>query len=81
MPPVLLNTAGAFILAVLFPHSFSYRFGSADGGQTVHADDPELNKLMEEAGKKINIKPHMCGLGRVELQFAALSYSELTRIT
>lgn len=34
------------------------RYGSGDGGKTVHADDPKLNHLMKLAAKAINIKGH-----------------------
>jgi hypothetical protein len=34
------------------------RYGSGDGGKTVHADDPKLNHLMKLAAKAVNIKGH-----------------------
>jgi hypothetical protein len=35
--------------------------GSSDGGKTVHASNPELNKIMEDSGKFLGLKPHVCG--------------------
>ena len=37
-------------------------YGSSDGGRTVHDSNPRLNRFMEEAARKINIKPHLCGM-------------------
>lgn len=37
-------------------------YGSCDLGRTVHVDNPQMCKLMEEAGKKMNLKPHIAAL-------------------
>jgi Clustered mitochondria len=37
-------------------------YGSNDGGNTVHADNPLFNHLMEQAGTRLNLKPHFCGM-------------------
>eukprot|EP01091_Cochliopodium_minus_P004832 TRINITY_DN1472_c0_g2_i1.p1 TRINITY_DN1472_c0_g2~~TRINITY_DN1472_c0_g2_i1.p1 ORF type:complete len:1451 (-),score=404.43 TRINITY_DN1472_c0_g2_i1:87-4439(-) len=36
-------------------------YGSADAGRTVHNDDPKFSELMNEMGKKLNLKPHHVG--------------------
>jgi len=36
-------------------------YGSDDGGQTAHADDPQFCALMKEAAKWISIKGHIVG--------------------
>jgi hypothetical protein len=35
------------------------KYGSGDGGQTIHKDDKRLNRLMKRAAKTINIKGHV----------------------
>jgi hypothetical protein len=35
------------------------KYGSCDGGATVHADDPELNQRMKQAAQQLNIKGHI----------------------
>ena len=37
-------------------------YGSSDGGNTVHSNDPEINAIIERAAKILNLKGHMCGL-------------------
>ena len=37
-------------------------YGSADGGITIHKEDPTMNAMMEQAAKLINIKPHVVGM-------------------
>jgi len=50
----------------------SLKYGSDDGGKTIHADVPELNQKMEEVAKALNIKKHkvleteICGPGDIE---------------
>lgn len=39
-------------------------YGSFDAGNTVHNSEPEVNKKMEELGKKMNIKGHIVGAKR-----------------
>eukprot|EP01126_Amoeba_proteus_P046132 TRINITY_DN5198_c0_g1_i5.p1 TRINITY_DN5198_c0_g1~~TRINITY_DN5198_c0_g1_i5.p1 ORF type:complete len:429 (+),score=94.60 TRINITY_DN5198_c0_g1_i5:1108-2394(+) len=34
------------------------KYGSGDGGKTVHASIPKLNNLMKEAGTRLNLAPH-----------------------
>ena len=42
-------------------------YGSNDAGVTVCKSDPHMNHLMELAGQRLNLKPHLCGLaGQVE---------------
>jgi hypothetical protein len=36
-------------------------YGSCDGARTVHTDNERLNKLMQEAGALLNLKPHCVG--------------------
>ena len=42
-------------------------YGCADGGRTVHVDDPQLNELMETAGRRMNLKPHLVGRTAVSI--------------
>src|SRR5689334_4225004 len=37
-------------------------YGSNDCGHTIHARDRKLNRKMRLAAKKLNIKPHRCGV-------------------
>lgn len=37
------------------------RYGSHDGGYNVRASDPELNRKMEEAARRIGLKRHIVG--------------------
>ena len=39
-------------------------YGSSDGGNRVYNIDTTLSKLMEKAGKRMNLKGHYTGLGR-----------------
>lgn len=39
----------------------SLKYGSADGGATVHDDVPQLTALMNKAGQLLNLKPHKVG--------------------
>ncbi len=39
----------------------SLKYGSNNGGATVHADSRALNQIMEEAGKFLWMKPHLVG--------------------
>ena len=36
-------------------------YGSKDAGNTVHNRDPAFAKLMADAGKRLNLCPHLCG--------------------
>eukprot|EP01102_Stenamoeba_stenopodia_P006834 TRINITY_DN190_c0_g2_i1.p1 TRINITY_DN190_c0_g2~~TRINITY_DN190_c0_g2_i1.p1 ORF type:complete len:940 (-),score=153.29 TRINITY_DN190_c0_g2_i1:120-2939(-) len=36
-------------------------YGSNDGGKTVHADIPEVNKVVEEIGTRLRLKEHKVG--------------------
>eukprot|EP01102_Stenamoeba_stenopodia_P002205 TRINITY_DN1198_c0_g1_i1.p1 TRINITY_DN1198_c0_g1~~TRINITY_DN1198_c0_g1_i1.p1 ORF type:complete len:1050 (+),score=251.40 TRINITY_DN1198_c0_g1_i1:69-3218(+) len=38
-------------------------YGSCDGGHRVHADDEEMNEIMEKCGKILNLKGHYAGIG------------------
>ena len=42
--------------------SGSLIYGSADGGVTIHKDDPTLNAMMQRAAEILNIKPHVVGM-------------------
>ncbi|GAM25977.1 hypothetical protein SAMD00019534_091520 [Acytostelium subglobosum LB1] len=37
-------------------------YGSSDGGNTVHDDVEEVNEMMEQVGKKMNLRGHLAGL-------------------
>lgn len=37
-------------------------YGSADGGITVHKDNPTMNEMMQKAAAILNIKPHVVGM-------------------
>jgi len=37
-------------------------YGSADGGITVHKDNPTMNEMMQKAASILNIKPHVVGM-------------------
>lgn len=39
----------------------SIRYGSSDSGDHVHADIPELNEKLAEAGRCLNLQPHVTG--------------------
>eukprot|EP01117_Protostelium_nocturnum_P006466 TRINITY_DN2328_c0_g1_i1.p1 TRINITY_DN2328_c0_g1~~TRINITY_DN2328_c0_g1_i1.p1 ORF type:complete len:1080 (+),score=470.57 TRINITY_DN2328_c0_g1_i1:226-3465(+) len=49
-------------MAVIPISSSTIKYGSNDAGATIHADDEALNKRMELAGKRLNLKPHMTGM-------------------
>eukprot|EP01126_Amoeba_proteus_P028128 TRINITY_DN27796_c0_g1_i1.p1 TRINITY_DN27796_c0_g1~~TRINITY_DN27796_c0_g1_i1.p1 ORF type:complete len:158 (+),score=23.81 TRINITY_DN27796_c0_g1_i1:65-475(+) len=36
-------------------------YGSSDAGITVHRKDPQMNHMMMQAGKILNLAPHTCG--------------------
>lgn len=38
------------------------KYGSDDGGRTVHTDLPELNDVMKRVGERLNVKGHYVGL-------------------
>jgi len=42
------------------------RYGSDDGGRTVHGDDPVLNRLMEQCGTRLNTAPHLVGIDPIQ---------------
>ena len=43
-----------------------------DAGQTVYADDPRLNEMMEQAGRKMKLQVH-----RADFRIALFSISSL----
>jgi hypothetical protein len=45
----------------------SLRYGSDDGGKTVVASDPTLNRAMEKVGSMFNLKKHTVGKERVPI--------------
>lgn len=45
----------------------SLRYGSDDGGKTVVASDPTLNRAMEKVGRMFNLKKHTVGKERVPI--------------
>eukprot|EP01133_Synstelium_polycarpum_P016867 gene16867-20055_t len=59
----LIDYKGFRIIALsLLPiNSETIRYGSSDSGATVYSDIPHLSAKMGEAGKKLNLKPHLVG--------------------
>ena len=59
----LIDYKGFRLIAVsLLPLSKgSLVYGSNDAGETIHRDVPELNRNIDSAAKKLNLKPHRCG--------------------
>ncbi|KAL6065225.1 Clu domain-containing protein (Fragment), variant 2 [Balamuthia mandrillaris] len=43
-------------------------YGSADGGETIHKDNRDLNKKMKLAAKKMNLKGHSVGLKEYDVK-------------
>ncbi|MDP2439660.1 MAG: hypothetical protein Q8P67_28255, partial [archaeon] len=41
-------------------------YGTADAGHTVLASDPFFNRAMADAGKKLNLAPHLCGSAQLD---------------
>ncbi len=37
-------------------------YGSNDAAHTIFRENAQMNALLEAAGKKLNLKPHMCGM-------------------
>jgi hypothetical protein len=37
-------------------------YGSNDAAHTIFRENDEMNRLLESAGKKLNLKPHLCGM-------------------
>ena len=46
-------------------------YGSNDAGVTVHKSDAHMNRLMDLAAQRLNLKPHMCGLAQHLEELAA----------
>eukprot|EP01091_Cochliopodium_minus_P016198 TRINITY_DN5993_c0_g1_i1.p1 TRINITY_DN5993_c0_g1~~TRINITY_DN5993_c0_g1_i1.p1 ORF type:complete len:1174 (+),score=399.27 TRINITY_DN5993_c0_g1_i1:76-3597(+) len=59
----LIDYKGFRLIAVsLLPLSKnSLIYGSNDAGETIHREIPELNRNIDAAAKKLNLKPHKCG--------------------
>lgn len=49
----------------------SLKYGSDNGGETVHCSDPSANQLMADAGKFLNLKPHTVGQNLAVIHFPA----------
>lgn len=47
-------------------------YGSNDAAHTIFRENDEMNRLLESAGKKLNLKPHLCGM---TLESSKLMYS------
>ena len=43
-------------------------YGSKDAGATVFNSDSKFNALMENAGKRLNLAPHLCGMDKDDLK-------------
>jgi hypothetical protein len=48
-------------MSVLPIRGDSLIYGSKDAGRTVHNKDKKFGELMVEAGKRLNLSPHLCG--------------------
>jgi len=61
---VLIDYKGFRLLAmpILPINKSTLKYGSDDGGKTVHADIPELNEIMKTVGNRLNLKGHWTGL-------------------
>jgi hypothetical protein len=57
------------ILPIKAGEQGTIRYGSPDGGKHVYDADAELRKLMEQAGKRLNLKGHMAGQTKGERKF------------
>jgi hypothetical protein len=68
----VVDVRGYRILAssLLSLPSDSLKYGSDDGGNTVHRSNAVLNALMERCARDLNLKPHLVGAGTV-LEFPA----------
>ena len=56
----------SFIFVYLFIIFYFFSFlvyGSHDGGATVHKSNPAFSEIMEQAGKLLNLREHICGVG------------------
>lgn len=60
----IVNYCGFCLIAlsVLPVSKDTLRYGSADGGKTVHKDNSVLNRKMQEAATKMNLKGHLTGI-------------------
>mmetsp|Transcript_17467 Transcript_17467/g.52245 ORF Transcript_17467/g.52245 Transcript_17467/m.52245 type:complete len:1232 (+) Transcript_17467:129-3824(+) len=50
-------------LSVLPINNDTIVYGTADGGRTVHASDPDFFAKMRQAGQQLNLCDHVCGRG------------------
>ena len=55
-------------MSVLPVQGDSLIYGSKDAGMTVKKSDPVFNGLMKEAGERLNLAPHLCGMDPEELK-------------
>ena len=39
-------------------------YGSNDAGLTVHRDNADFNEMIDNASKRLNLRPHLCGTGK-----------------
>jgi len=53
-------------MSVLPLSAGSHIYGSRDAGRTVLASDKHFNKIMRTAGRRLNLKPHYCGMFKGE---------------
>ncbi|MDP2439671.1 MAG: hypothetical protein Q8P67_28310 [archaeon] len=65
----LITYRGFTIVAIsLIPVDKStLKYGCADGGRTIHAEDPSLNEIMITAGERMNLKHHLVGKSDVSI--------------
>jgi len=62
----LVHYRGVVVVAQsLLPISaHTLRYGSADGGKTIHDDDPALSQVMAICAQRLNLQPHLVYPGR-----------------
>ena len=74
-PPAILLSSGGFRLLAMpeLPlKGATFVYGSADGGDTVHAANPAFNTVMQAAAERLHLAPHLvkdrqlCAAGDVE---------------
>ncbi|ELR11467.1 uncharacterized protein ACA1_122080 [Acanthamoeba castellanii str. Neff] len=60
----LIDYLGFRLIAItILPiNNTTIQYGSCDAGQTVYADDPRLNEMMEQAGRKMKLQGHYVGV-------------------
>ena len=68
-PNLVITKIGFRLIAmsILPVSSETIVYGSCDAGRNIHTTDPRLNKLMEEAAKIQNLKPHECRIAKKNL--------------